>query len=119
MAEKIEADEDRLISVLLIKTNHFDRFCYNTTFSIYKTKKNSSYVLFYLLHHFPNFDNKILCVLHIQTCRNLKLINFSNFLCITGPSKYKKIIIKKYTLLLNLMGQKPIIIFLKKIIFIV
>ena len=61
MVEKIKTEVDRLFLVLIIKKKISMDFVKLDFFSFFKPKV--IYVRFYLLYHFPNFENKILFIL--------------------------------------------------------
>ena len=76
MVDKIKTDVDRYILI-------------NIFFFHYQNQKQSIYVSLYLLCHFLNFGNKILCILHtnMQKLDQIVHMNFLIFPSITCPYK--------------------------------
>ena len=61
MVKKIKADIDRLLFVLIMKIIFPIDFAKIELFLFFKPEV--VYLYFYLFNHFPNFENKISCIL--------------------------------------------------------
>ena len=84
MAEKIRIEVDRILWVLIVKTNFPIYFAKIELFFNFETKSSLSKSVF-IISNIPEILEPKFYVLWTQTCRNLKSIKFVNFLSITSP----------------------------------